>query len=198
MDSSQEMGLIAQAVAGDALAMQRLLQMHRKRILAYVRAQIPASLRATVDAEDVVQECFFDACRQFTRFAALGDDCVFRWLAAIARNHLISLLRRQHALKRGGEDQGDHELVQTLEELAIHRRTPSKSVARRELLAAVEQAIERLPENYRAAVTLRYVEGLCIAEVAARIGRSEGAASMLIMRGLKALRTDLKSKSYYV
>src|SRR5258706_478159 len=137
--------------------MQRLLQMHRKRMLAYWCAQIPASLRATVDAEDVVQECFFDACRQFTRFAALGDDCVFRWLAAIARNHLISLLRRQHALKRGGEDQGDHELVQTLEELAIHRRTPSKSVARRELLAPVEQAIERLPANYRAAGTPRDV-----------------------------------------
>src|SRR5258708_6421376 len=178
--------------------MQRLLHAHRPRVLAYVRMQLPARLSRVVDAEDVLQDTCFEAFRQISRFAPQGEDCFFRWLATIARNHMVDLLRRQRALKRGGDGQQDQELIVVLEELAIHRHTPSKSAARRELLATLEQAIERLPEDYRMVIKLRHVEGLAVGDVALRLGRSEGAVSMLILRGLKALRMDLKSMSYFV
>jgi RNA polymerase sigma-70 factor (ECF subfamily) len=198
VDSSQENGLLTQAIGGDAVAMQRLLQLHQPRVLGYVRRHMPARLRHIVDFEDIIQECYFEACRQIERFVPQDKDCFFRWLATIARNHMIDLLRRHRTLKRGGDDQPDEELLQALEELAVHRRTPSKSVARRELVAAIEQALERLPKDCRVAVTLRHLEGLAIADVAVHIGRTERAVSTLIWRGLNALRTDLKSKSNFV
>jgi RNA polymerase sigma-70 factor, ECF subfamily len=200
VENAEESSLIAQAIAGDALSMQRMLHSHRTRLLSYIRKHLPVRITRIVDPEDVLQESYFEACRQIGHFKPQGADCFFRWLAAIARNHMLDLLRRQRALKRGGdaEQYDQQQMVSVLEELAIHKRTPSKSAARHELMAALEHAIERLPDDYRLAVTLRYVQGMAIPDVAQHFGRSEGAVSMLLNRGLQALRLELKSMSNFV
>ena len=82
--------------------------------------------------------------------------------------------------------------MQTLEELAIHRRTPSKSVARRELLAAVEQAIERLPEDYRAVIVLRFMEDLTYDEIARHLGVPVSTVETRLHRAKKQLRELLR------
>lgn len=88
-------------------------------------------------------------------------------------------------------------IVRLLAEMATYQRTPSKSAASHELMAALEGAIERLPLDQARAMRLRYLKGMNTKETAKIMRRSEGAISMLCNRGLKVLRLELRSASIY-
>ena len=55
-------------------------------------------------------------------------------------------------------------------------------------LAALEQALEALPEHYRTAVVLRDVYGMSIEEISERVGISESAAKVRVHRGRKRVK----------
>jgi DNA-directed RNA polymerase specialized sigma24 family protein len=58
--------------------------------------------------------------------------------------------------------------------------------------AALAQALLRLPNPMRAAVVLRHVDGLSVAEVAAALSRPENTIKSDVHRGLQRLRADLE------
>lgn len=55
-------------------------------------------------------------------------------------------------------------------------------------------ALENLPDAYREAITLRYVEGLSPKEIGDIVGESENAVSVRIHRGLKKLKIMLEEQ----
>jgi RNA polymerase sigma-70 factor, ECF subfamily len=75
--------------------------------------------------------------------------------------------------------------------LVADQTSPSARAERNERLLRLADALARLPGDQRRAVELRHLEGLPLAEIAARMGRSIDAAVGLIHRGLRALRRDL-------
>jgi RNA polymerase sigma-70 factor (subfamily 1) len=187
----------------DPLALQLLLHAERARLRDYVRRHLPIELSAVIDVQDVLQDTYINAFRRMGHFAATDANSVFRWLVTIARHRIAELLRLHRAAKRGrgrSKDVGadDESLIQSLSQLAVYQRTPSRSAAAHEFLAAVEQSLRRLPDLYRDAVNLRYVQGLTPGEIASKIGRSERAVHMLCNRGLKAVRLDLRSGSQFL
>jgi RNA polymerase sigma-70 factor (ECF subfamily) len=97
-----------------------------------------------------------------------------------------------------GEQSEDEEMVRLLEVLAAHSRTPSRSAASHEAAQAVDDALGKLPEDYREALRLRYFDALPVAQIAARMNRSEGAVHMLCHRGLEALRLALGDTSRFL
>ena len=88
-------------------------------------------------------------------------------------------------------------IVEWLDLLAAHERTPSLSAAGHEAAALVEGALAGLKDDYREAIRLRYVEGLCVAEAAARMNRTEGALCLLCHRALRRLRETLGSSALF-
>ena len=58
-------------------------------------------------------------------------------------------------------------------------------------LAQIWEAIESLPDQQRAAMTLKYSEDLPLAEIGQILGKSEGAIKLLIFRGTATVRTEL-------
>ena len=54
------------------------------------------------------------------------------------------------------------------------------------------KALEELPEPYREAVVMRYVDGLSPTEIARTIGESENVVSVRVHRGLKKLKSLLE------
>ena len=72
--------------------------------------------------------------------------------------------------------------------LAAGGSSPSLRVVRQEQVLHLAEALARLPEDQRQAVTLKHLQGLSVAEVAQQIGRSEAAVAGLLRRGLKRLR----------
>lgn len=68
--------------------------------------------------------------------------------------------------------------------------SPSRAAAEREQAEALRRAVARLPDDYRRAVTLRYVDGLSFEAVGRELGRSEEAARKLWTRAMDQLRRD--------
>jgi len=196
---------VTRAVAGDQAALEHLLVSHYDRLAAEVGRKLPTALRGVIAAEDVLQEAFVVAFREIGRFEPRGPDSFHHWLAAIAKHRLLDLVKAQRRAKRGGgrvaleaEARSPEEsMVGLLELLNAHEHTPSRSAAGHEAISAVQVALAGLKEDYRQALQLRYIEGLPVAEVANRMGRTERAVHMLCHRGLQRLHESLGRSSRF-
>lgn len=190
--------LLERATSGDDASLSELLTAHHDRLVREIAARLPAGLRGAVAPDDIAQETYVVAFRRIRDFHLTPGATFFDWLAGIAANTLRAAERNRRAKKRGGggvnvaaEAAAEASTVNLLELLARHSRTPSRSMAGVEAIRAVQSALARVPEANRTALKLRYIEGLPVAEIAARMGRTEGAVHQLCHRGLRALGAEL-------
>jgi DNA-directed RNA polymerase specialized sigma24 family protein len=122
--------MLQRALAGDGGALGVLLRSYHGRLFHYIERLLPAG---AADAQDVLQDVFFDAFRGIGSFVAGGnDDSFYCWLRTIARHRIVDLMRRQQAVKRGGDaaevNWRDDSVIALLEELAVYERTPSPMI----------------------------------------------------------------------
>ncbi len=138
-------------------------------------------------AEDVTEQVFLRALQALPRFDERGAEgaSTFRtWLFRIARNAIANERRR------------DRRHPQAPLELAAVVRAPddpAATVADRDEALRAWDAIERLPEERRRALVLRFVEEMSAREIGEVLGRSEGAVRVLIHRALRTVHADLVS-----
>jgi RNA polymerase sigma-70 factor (ECF subfamily) len=198
--------LIAAAVAGDRGATEQLLVAHHDRLVGTLRQRLARHRRSPlIDLDDVIQQTYCDVFRTIGTFRDAGGatDGFFRWLLAVATHRLADMRRRARAQRRGGVGRDgsarsaeEMTLEQVVEYLVTASRTsPSRVAARHEVEQQILAELSRLPDDYRRAIQLRYLRGLPVAQVAAKLGRSERAVHMLCNRGLKQLRKALGGSS---
>jgi RNA polymerase sigma-70 factor, ECF subfamily len=184
-----------------AQELQRLVHVHGAGLMEFVRRLVPPDLTRLIDAQDVVQDTYFEAFQRLAEFCPRDEGAALRWLKTIARNRLIDLVRRHRSAKRDSRRTADEvrrgSVILMLQELATYSRTPSRSAAAHEFLGAFQQTLGGLPPDYRDAIQYRYVDGLTFKEVAARMDRTEDATRMLTARGLRALRARMGSLSQF-
>jgi RNA polymerase sigma-70 factor (ECF subfamily) len=125
-------------------------------------------------AEDLTSETFLAAVAA-TRERG-GREVTVPWLIGIARHKLVDHWRRAGRESRGlaaAEQHGDA------------AEDPWDGVADAD---AAHAALSRVSAPQRAALTLRYLDGLPVAEVAEHLGRSVHATETLLVRARAALR----------
>jgi RNA polymerase sigma-70 factor, ECF subfamily len=199
-----ESTLISNAIEGDSASLEILLYRHRKRLLAYLQSNLPDELRSSLEPLDILQDTWLRAIRAIGDFRPEGSDPMYPWLVTIAQRLMSDQLKSIRRVKRKGlrtlleGTDGDGSIVRLLEELAVYRRTPSKSAVSHELMAALDGAIKRLPDDQARAVQLRHLKGLDIKEIAKRMRRTPGSVSMLCHRALRSLRREMRSVSLYI
>ena len=125
-------------------------------------------------AEELTQQAFVDAYR--TQAGSSANDPI-AWVIGVARHRLADHFR---ALER--RERGFLRLVSRSREPAV------AWLGEQDDEGILVDALRRLPAAQRAAVTLRYLDDLPVREVAALLGRSEGAVESLLSRGREALR----------
>ena len=135
------------------------------------------------DAEEIVQDVFANIWEHRTTWAVHGT--IASYLFRGVRNRAIDLLRRSGVVARASEDEDLIALTPGLGEAPL---APDVQVELNELRQALTDAIATLPERRRTALTLRYVQGMGYAEIAAVLGMSEKAAFILVARARDALR----------
>ena len=147
------------------------------------------------DAEEVAQDALVRAFRAMQgyrgdRIAALR---LRPWLASIA----VNLARNRR--RRVDERQPPGRLEPMLEagfDLAVDARSsPDHRADRRETQAELATALLRLTPAVRAAIVLRHVDGLSVAETAEALGRPEGTIKAQVFRGLRELRAGLEAQA---
>ena len=166
-----ETALIASIRAGDDSAMGDLYD-HYSGVVYGVALRV---LGNTMAAEDVVQEVFLQLWRNPQAFRAERGRLA-PWLAVIARNRAIDMLR-----KRQPEDD--------IQELPIASSLDLEGEAARKIAVdKVRGALAQLPPEQRKALEMAYFEGLTQTEIAAKTGDPLGTVKTRIRSGLLALR----------
>jgi RNA polymerase sigma-70 factor (ECF subfamily) len=172
------------------------LESFRNYLELLARAQLDPRLRGKMDAADLVQQTLLRAVAAKDRFR--GDDAGrAAWLRTILSRVMIDAVRK---FGRPGGDEREWSLEAAIEHssarleafLAADQASPSGRAERNERLLRLADALAQLPEDQRRAVELRHLEGLSLAEIAERMGRSVDAVVGLIHRGLRGLRRDLE------
>ena len=157
-DSDQQ--LVIRVQQGDKRAFDLLVLKYQHKIASVVQRYI----RDHAEVQDVVQEAFIKAYRALDSFR--GDSAFYTWMYRIAinaaKNHLISKGRRPPSSDIDINDADHHAGTEQLQEVD----TPESSLFCDQLQSAIESAVEQLPEDLRAAITLREIEGLSYEEIA--------------------------------
>jgi RNA polymerase sigma-70 factor (ECF subfamily) len=181
---------------GDDLAVERF----RTYLLVLARLQLGGHARPRLDASDLVQQTLMEAHRDRAQFRGQDPAEMAAWLRRLLACNLADA---QRALVRGKRDvRREQSLEAALADssirlegfLAAGGSSPSQQAAHNEDVLRLADALHALPEAQREAIVLHYWQGLPVAEVAERLGRSPAAVAGLLQRGLKALRTFFQQK----
>jgi RNA polymerase sigma factor (sigma-70 family) len=161
----------------DTTAFEVLLWRHGPMILELCRRL----LRREQDAEDVFQCAFFALARKGN--AISKGEAVGSWLYTVAYRAALQL-------------RGCAGLPETLDPHLLDRLSGPRGeeVTSRELRTALDEEVRRLPEKYRAAFILCYLEGLTNEEAAQRLGRPVGTVVSRLARARQWLRRRLTGR----
>lgn len=193
--------LLERARADESEALNCLLDMYRNYLKLLARTQIGRDLNARYDASDIVQETLMEACNNFPQFHGTTERQLMGWLRAILAHNLANLIKHHRAQKRdlnrhrSLEDELDRSSMKIDRVLADSVSSPSVRASQRERAVIVADALARLPADYRDVIVMRHFEAITFPEIAAKMGRSSGAVSMLWARGLERLRSELENLS---
>lgn len=152
-----------------------------------------------MSADDILQDIWMTVIRSASDITSTGSDEFDPWLTRIAQRRIADAIRRAGALKRGGRDAIVYERWQTTSFVDLFARacnpqeTPSREVSTRDAVHAVQIALAALPEHYRTAITLRYIEGRSHVQIAEAMCKSRSATNSLLFRGMRKLRGLLGS-----
>jgi RNA polymerase sigma-70 factor, ECF subfamily len=184
-------GRLLAAREGSRDALGRTLETCRRYLLTVAREELSDDLRAKGGPSDLVQDTFLEAQSAFQHFRGNSEGELRAWLrrllhhraAKFGRRYRTTLKRRlcrEASLPQPAPAAPDRRLV-----------TPSVQLMAHEEAERLRRALERLPEDYRRVVTLRYVDQESFDEIGRRMERTPNAARLLWLRAIERVRKEL-------
>jgi len=193
--------LLEQARQGDAGAVERLLTTHREPLRRMIGLRLDPALAARVDASDIVQDVLLEAHRRLQDYLRKPAMPFHLWLRHIAKDHIIDAHRHERLAQRRSIDREqslhahrpDESSFDWAAQFFDQELTPASAAMRQEMERKVQEAIERLDEDDREIILMRYVEQLSNQDVAQALELTEAAASMRCLRAVRRLQALLLS-----
>jgi RNA polymerase sigma factor (sigma-70 family) len=158
--------VVARARQGDEAALEALYRAFEIPVYNLARR----ICRTTEDAEDVLQETFFEVCRSIRSYREEGS--LWGWIRTIAASKALMRLRRN---KYRDTDE-------------LHEEVVGQKKDDTHLRMDLEAALERLPEMSRAVVWLHDVEGYTHDEIAGLMGKTPSFSKSQLARAHARLR----------
>jgi RNA polymerase sigma-70 factor (ECF subfamily) len=157
----------------------QLYDEHLERIYRFVYYKVGSENVA----QDICSDVFTGLWKQVSADKEVKNPSAF--LFTSARNSIVDHYRKK---SRGAEDIDDYANVLKDNSQDIHKNAEIKDD-----MSIVRNAMNSMKEEYRQAVFMYYVEQEPITEVAKSLGKSQGAARVIVSRGMKQLRGILES-----
>jgi RNA polymerase sigma-70 factor, ECF subfamily len=156
---------------GDASAFRAIVEATASRLVRF-SSRIMGSV---TEAEDVVQEAYVKAYRALVEGQFDARSSVTTWLHRIVVNASLDARRKR---KHDAKDDLRDAIA------PVQNATAEETIALRELASWLDE----LPDDQRAALVLKSVEGMASSEIAAVLGCSEGAVEQRLVRARATLR----------
>ena len=190
LSSDSDLQLVERTVAGDQRAYELLVIKYQRRIERLIARMV----RDPDLVQDIAQETFLRAYRALHQFR--GEAQFYTWLYRIAVNTAKKALvemRRDPVMLESALHvlDEDDETFRARNEPSTDE-TPETVMAAQEIAAAVNAAMDALPEDLRQAVTLREIEGLSYEEIAAAMNCPIGTVRSRIFRAREAISAKVK------
>jgi RNA polymerase sigma-70 factor, ECF subfamily len=186
-DRDIDQQLVERAQRGDKQAFELLFAKYQRKLSRLLSRFI----RDPAEVEDVAQESFIKAYRALPSFR--GDSAFYTWLYRIgintAKNYLVAMGRRAPTTT-----EFDSEEAESFEDGDQLRdiNTPESMLMSKEIAATVNETMGELPEELRAAITLREIEGLSYEEIASIMNCPIGTVRSRIFRAREAIAAKLR------
>lgn len=185
-ESVTDKQLVERVQRGDKSAFDLLVIKYQHKIMSLISRYVKDS----DEVQDVAQEAFIKAYRALPGFR--GDSAFYTWVYRIAintaKNHLVSRSRRPPGTDVELEDAQYMDAGDALRD----RESPESTLFGEELKAVVNTALEDLPEDLRAAVTLREFDGLSYEEIAEVMECPVGTVRSRIFRARESIDRNVK------
>lgn len=191
MQASPGSEVIRRAIDGESEAWRTILEKYRPllRLIAARYARRIVSHR--FDESDVVQITCVEVLRSYRGFRGKSQAELEGWLESILQNNVVRLWRNHSAATRDYR----REVVrdETSSGLSFlwntnDKQDPARNLVHGEVALLLAQALEQLPDEYRTALELRFIDGKKIRDVAEHLDTTIGVVAGRLRRGLECLR----------
>ncbi len=182
----QDEEVVGRVLAGETALFEILMRRYNQRLYRVSRV----ILRDDGEAEDVMQDAYVRAYEHLNQFA--GKAAFSTWLTRIAIHEALARKRRRGRMEELDALTANGDTMPILKSSAL---TPEAGTAQAETRQLLEEAIDRLPENYRTVVMLREVEEMSVAETAESLGVTDAVVKTRLHRAHAMLRKDLYSRA---
>jgi RNA polymerase sigma-70 factor (ECF subfamily) len=189
--------LLAAARTGYRESLGRVFQECRQYALGIARQEIPADLLAKGSASDLVQEAFLEAVHGFEHFQGDSEVQFKAWLRILLRRRIAKLFRRFRTTRKRHIGL-ERPCVSTSMSRAgaceppAEAATPSAQVSQAEQVQVLRGVVDRLRDDYRQVIRLRYEEERSFEEIGLLMQRTANAARLLWLRAIEHVKDELK------
>ncbi|OGA10785.1 MAG: RNA polymerase sigma factor RpoE [Betaproteobacteria bacterium RIFCSPLOWO2_12_FULL_65_110] len=186
-DRELDRQLVERAQRGDKHAFELLVSKYQRKLSRLLSRFV----KDQAEVEDVAQEAFVKAYRALPSFR--GDSAFYTWLYRIgintAKNYLVALGRRAPTVTDfDAQEAEEFDGGDKLRDM----NTPESLLMSKQIANTVNDAMEQLPDELRAAIQLREIEGLSYEEIAAAMDCPIGTVRSRIFRAREAIAERLR------
>jgi RNA polymerase sigma-70 factor (ECF subfamily) len=182
----QDGEIVRRVRAGDRALFEILMRRHNQQIYRAARAIV----KDESEVEDVMQQAYINAYTHLDQFEERSQFST--WLTRIAVNEAIARRQKRRTVLSMTEnvDERGADAV----EMTSSQPTPEHQAYARELQQVLEEAVDELPETYRAVFMLREIEGLSTSETGQGLGLGEEAVKTRLHRARAMIRRSVTSR----
>ncbi len=185
--NEEDLKLMMQVVKRDTIALSALYD----RYSALVYTMALKMVKATDEAEDLVQEVFMQVWNKAAMFAETKGS-VYTWIVTIARRKAIDRLRSSQNVNKGVSLDDDEMTFEVPD--AAYAANPLHATISSEYEELMKAGLALLTNDQRTILELSYYEGFTQQQIAEKLGVPLGTVKTRMRQGLIKLRDYLKER----
>lgn len=184
-DDFEERRLVKRMLARDRAAFDTFFTSYFPRLYRFARTRLPEDPDAI---KEIVHVTLSKAMRKLASYR--GEATLFTWLCTICRNeindHIARVARERRHLVLTEDSPDVRAAVDALS--APSSDEPEDRFRRLETARLIQVALDRLPARYGDALEWKYIYGLSVEEIAAKLGMGLEATQSMLARAKRAFQ----------